>query len=84
MVLILGTNSDVAKLALKLYIEKGFRVLAASRSTEELKVFLNANLIDNAQADILYFDAGAFETHHQFYQRLPMKPHIVVYAAGCW
>ncbi len=43
---------------------------------------MTANRIENAKVDVVYFDAGAFETHHQFYQGLPIKPHIVVYAAG--
>jgi decaprenylphospho-beta-D-erythro-pentofuranosid-2-ulose 2-reductase len=28
------------------------------------------------------FDATAFDTHQEFYEKLPAKPHIVVYAAG--
>ena len=31
-VLILGANSDVAKEAMQLYVEKGYAVIAASRS----------------------------------------------------
>ena len=38
-VLILGANSDVAKSAIKLYVEKNYRVVAASRNTTELKAF---------------------------------------------
>ena len=42
-VLILGANSDVAKQAIKLYVEKGYSVIAASRSTDELIRFVQQN-----------------------------------------
>lgn len=81
-VLILGANSDVAKQAIRLYVSKGAKVIAASRSTEELKHFLRQHTIQEDQVVVRYFDATAFETHGQFYADLPFKPHIVVYAAG--
>ena len=91
-VLVLGANSDVAKEAIKLYIKTGYRVIAASRSTGELKAFAAANSIPSisdastgiapAGIDIRYFDATAFDTHEEFYRTLPVKPHIVLYAAG--
>lgn len=80
-VLILGANSDVAKQTIKLYVDKGFRVIAASRNTEQLTQFVEDN-IGKGQVDIRYFDATAFESHLDFYSNLPEKPHIVVYAAG--
>ncbi len=83
VVLILGANSDVAKEAVRLYAEGGHRVIAASRSTEELKEFVRG--LGPAFAEkvtILYFDAVAFGEHSRFYEGLPEKPHIVVYAAG--
>jgi hypothetical protein len=91
-VLVLGANSDVAKQAIKLYIKKGYTVIAASRSTGELEAFAAGNGITlanitsagitSASIDIRYFDATAFDTHEDFYTRLPAKPHIVLYAAG--
>jgi len=78
-VLVLGANSDVAKEAIKLYIKKGYKVIAASRSTDELKSFAATNGI---AIDIRYFDATAFAMHEEFYRTLPAKPHIVLYAAG--
>src|SRR5690554_1033760 len=80
-VLILGANSDVAKQAIKLYVEKGFNVIAASRNTDELTHFVERNL-PKEKVDIRYFDATAFENHLEFYANLPDKPHVVVYAAG--
>jgi len=73
VVLVLGANSDVAKEAIKLYIGKGYRVIAASRSTEELR---------KLPVSVVYFDALDFGSHRKFYDGLPEKPHIVVYAAG--
>lgn len=82
VVLILGANSDVAKEAIRLYVEKGFHVIAASRSTGTLEEYLAQHHIDPGKVTILYFDAEAFDTHAAFYASLPAKPHIVMYAAG--
>ncbi|MET0466954.1 MAG: SDR family NAD(P)-dependent oxidoreductase [Chitinophagaceae bacterium] len=81
-VLILGANSDVAKETIPLYLEKGYNVIAASRSTATLDEFVSQRKIDPARVSILYFDAEAFDTHASFYENLPVKPHIVLYAAG--
>lgn len=81
-VLILGANSDVAKECIRLYIQKGYFVLAASRSTGELQTFAAAAGIQKDKLEIRYFDATAFETHDAFYGALPVKPNIVLYAAG--
>ena len=81
-VLILGANSDVAKEAMLLYIAKGYQLVAASRSTAEIASFLEARKAPANQTIIRYFDATAFHTHKTFYDELPVKPHIVLYAAG--
>ncbi|MCE3077181.1 SDR family NAD(P)-dependent oxidoreductase [Chryseobacterium gwangjuense] len=80
-VLILGANSDVAKQCIKQYIEKGFLVIAASRNTVSLKEFVGENHLDS-KVTVLHFDAIDFDSHQKFYDELPVKPHIVVYAAG--
>ncbi|HEY8917735.1 MAG TPA: SDR family NAD(P)-dependent oxidoreductase [Chitinophaga sp.] len=81
-VLLLGANSDVAKAAIKQYTAKGYRVIAASRSTAALQAFVQQEVPKKEQVTILYFDAADFASHAGFYQQLPEKPHIVVYAAG--
>src|SRR5438552_227291 len=81
-ILILGANSDVAKEAIRLYAERGDKVIAASRSVDELRDFVARGVSRPELVTILYFDAVAFEEHRRFYERLPEKPHIVVYAAG--
>lgn len=81
-VLVLGANSDVAKEAILLYLEKGYHVIAASRSTEEIAAFMKARNAAAHQLSICYFDATAFSDHPAFYAALPSNPHIVVYAAG--
>nr|WP_315025917.1 SDR family NAD(P)-dependent oxidoreductase [uncultured Chryseobacterium sp.] len=81
-ILILGANSDVAKQCIKQYLEKGFSVMAASRNTKSLEEFINTNNLDKARINVLYFDAADFDSHQKFYTELPVKPHIVVYAAG--
>ena len=81
-VLILGANSDVAKACILQYIEKGFLVLAASRNTKSLEDFTEAHHLDHSKVTVLYFDAADFDSHQKFYDQLPVKPHIVIYAAG--
>jgi len=79
-VLILGANSDVAKQCILQYVEKGFAIIAASRSIDSLKEFVNKNNL--SEVSVLYFDASDFDSHQKFYDELPTKPHLVVYAAG--
>jgi hypothetical protein len=81
-VLILGANSDVAKECIRLYISKGYYVIAASRSTAALETFATTNNLPKKLIDIRYFDATSFDTHGAFLAALPAKPHIVLYAAG--
>ncbi len=81
-VLILGANSDVAKQCIKQYLEKGYSVVAASRDVSSLKCFVQDNHLDLTKIELLYFDATDFSSHQKFYNELPSKPNIVVYAAG--
>ena len=80
IVLILGANSDVAKQCILQYVEKGFAVIAASRSIDSLKEFVTKNNL--SKVSVLYFDASDFDSHQKFYNELPTKPHLVVYTAG--
>lgn len=80
-VLILGANSDVAKQCILQYIQKGFSVMAASRNTHSLEEFVSVNKV-HTKVSVVSFDAVDFDSHHNFYDELPVKPHIVVYAAG--
>ncbi|MFC3159555.1 Short-chain dehydrogenase [Chryseobacterium arachidis] len=80
-VLILGANSDVAKQAIRQYIQKGFSVIAASRNTQSLEEFIQKNSL-HSKVTVLSFDAVDFDSHQKFYNELSVKPHIVVYAAG--
>lgn len=81
-VLILGANSDVAKEMLRIYVQRGDFVIAASRNTAELQDFVAKNAFDPNKIDIRFWDAVNFESHRTFYEGLPAKPQIVVYAAG--
>lgn len=80
-VLIVGANSDVAKECIRQYAQKGFAIIAASRNTMSLEQFTHENNL-NAKIKILYFDSADFDSHQKFYDELPIKPHIIVYAAG--
>ncbi len=81
-VLILGANSDVAKEMLRIYVQRGDFVIAASRNTTELQAFAAQNKLPQANVDIRFWDAVDFASHQAFYEGLPAKPQIVVYAAG--
>ena len=81
-VLILGANSDVAKEAIALYVDKGYSVIAASRSTDPIKEFIAKRNIDASKVEVQYFDAVDFDSHREFYDQLESKPSIVLYAAG--
>ncbi len=78
----LGANSDVAKQCIKQYLEKGCYVMAASRNLRSLEGFIQENNLDFSKIALLFFDAEDFDSHQKFYDELPLKPHIVVYAAG--
>ena len=54
-VLILGANSDVAKEAMVLYVQRGYKVVAASRSVEEIGAFVAARGLKGVE--ILHWDA---------------------------
>jgi decaprenylphospho-beta-D-erythro-pentofuranosid-2-ulose 2-reductase len=82
VVLILGANSDVAKAAIRLYAVQGYKVIAASRNTQQLKEFIMQSRLAEYKVDVRYFDAVVFSAHAQFYKDLPEKPNIVIYAAG--
>lgn len=81
-VLILGANSDVAKEAISLYHAQGYFVIAASRNVEALQHFLQQHNLTQEDVLVQYFDAAAFDQHKIFYTSLPVKPNVVVYAAG--
>lgn len=82
VVLILGANSDVAKQCILQYLEKGFSIIASSRNLDSLESFVRENEIDSSKITLKYFDAADFSSHQKFYDELPRKPNIVIYAAG--
>lgn len=81
-VLILGANSDVAKEAILLYLQRNYDVIAASRNTSSITTFLQSRSAEMSRVDIRHFDAEDFSSHQSFYDALPVKPSIVLYAAG--
>lgn len=82
-VLILGANSDMAEALAKLYAQKGYRLLLASRDLDRLNSHA-ADLKIRYTVDVqcFSFDAHAYLTHKQFYNQLPAKPDIVIVAFG--
>lgn len=72
----------MAKECAKLYLQKDFRVMMASRNLESKEKFIKENHLNADQMDLLYFDAVDFASHQKFYSELPFKPNIVLYSAG--
>ena len=64
------------------YLEKGFSIVASSRDLDSLERFVKENSIDSSRITLNYFDASDFSSHQKFYDELPAKPNIVIYAAG--
>ena len=81
-VLILGANSDVAKECAKLYLNKSFKVIMASRNLDAMKNFINENHLNSDKIELKYFDAVDFTSHQKFYDELHSRPNIVLYSAG--
>lgn len=80
--MILGANSDVAKECAKLYLQKNFRVMMASRNLKSMEEFIKEDQLNSEKIDLLYFDAVDFASHQKFYTELPFKPNVVLYSAG--
>lgn len=67
---------------LRLYVLRGDHVIAASRNTDALQEFVSQNGLPRQKVDIRHWDAVDFDSHRPFYDTLPAKPQIVIYAAG--
>ncbi len=81
-VLVIGANSDVAKASIEAYIKKDYVIMAASRKVNDLEAFRKEQQLNDMQFQSFEFDAEKYAGHQEFYDKLPLKPHIVLYAAG--
>ena len=72
----------MAKECAKLYLQKNFRVMMASRNLKSMEDFIKENHLDSNKINLLYFDAVDFASHQKFYTELPFKPNVVLYSAG--
>ena len=72
----------MAKECAKLYLQKNFRVMMASRNLKSMEDFIKENHLDSNKINLLYFDAVDFASHQKFYSELPFKPNVVLYSAG--
>ncbi len=81
--LILGANSDIAKVTALSYLAKfpnGYLILA-SRNVSDLKNFVELNKIED-KSEIMYFDACSKDQNGEFVSRLTEKPNWIMYSAG--
>lgn len=78
-ILILGGNSDIAKACVSLFYRKGFSITLAGRNIDEITSYCKEHEIE---ATIIYFDALDYESHNSFYEKLAIKPTVVLCAFG--
>jgi short-subunit dehydrogenase len=77
-VLILGATSDVALAFADLCAMKGHSLILAARRTEDLLVVKSdLEIRYNVPVHLALFDARSFQTHHLFYNSLPIAPGII-------
>ncbi len=82
-ILIIGAGSDIARPLAYLYAKSGYGIYFASRNIEKLNRDANdIKLRFNVDALAFQFDVTKTESHHEFYNSLPMKPIGVVCLAG--
>ena len=72
----------MAKECVRLYLQKGFHVMMASRNLKSMEEFIKENQLNSEKIDLLYFDAVDFASHQKFYNELSLKPNIILYSAG--
>jgi short-subunit dehydrogenase len=82
-VLILGATSDIGYAIAKKFASAKFNVQLAARNSDQLKPFQSDLKIRyEVDCSLHSFDALNFDTHRDFYDRLPIKPDITVYVIG--
>lgn len=82
-VLILGAHSDMAKACAYRYASAGYDLYLAARDADVLTAFAN-DLIIRTSVSIrcISFDATDFNSHHEFYRQLEIKPEGVISFIG--
>ncbi|MEI6767015.1 MAG: SDR family oxidoreductase [Bacteroidota bacterium] len=82
--LILGSNSDVGKACAYRYARENFNILLASRTIDEFQTALasDVSIRYNVTTENVYFDALKTESHNDFYNKLKIKPDVVISAFG--
>ena len=82
-VLVLGAKSEMARAIAHRFAREGFNLYLAGRRKAEMEADASDLQIRfKVDAQVLEFDALAYETHHGFYDGLDPKPEIVVSVVG--
>jgi decaprenylphospho-beta-D-erythro-pentofuranosid-2-ulose 2-reductase len=82
-ILILGSNSDIAKAIAKQYAQKGFNLLLASRKPEIQKEFAKDLMLrNNVEIECHEFNVLDYSTHDDFLARLEGQFSGVICAVG--
>lgn len=79
----MGARSDIAQATAHEFARNGSNVILAARNVETLAA-TKSDLEIRHQTTVYLaeFDAEGFDSHQDFYRKLPVKPDIVLYAVG--
>jgi decaprenylphospho-beta-D-erythro-pentofuranosid-2-ulose 2-reductase len=83
-ILVLGGNSDIGLAVAHLFAQnEKANIILASRDVQSLeKRAKNLAIRHSVKAEALFFDACDYDSHHDFYNKLSLKPDVVVVAFG--
>lgn len=82
-VLILGATSDMAIALARHLGSKGHNLQLAARNTEHLlSLKKDIEIKNNVTVEPISFNALNFESHHQFYHSLSVKPDVAIVVFG--
>ena len=82
-VLILGAGSDIAMAIATSFAKNNYAVQLAARNADRLSAFAtDMQLRHNVSCTRHEFDALQFNSHHAFFDQLPVKPDVTVCVFG--
>ena len=81
--LILGARSDIGQAVAHEFARNGFDIILAARNSETLSTTRSdLEIRYQVKAYLAEFDASKYNTHPEFYSKLPVKPEVALYAIG--
>ena len=81
--LILGASSDIGFAIAKKFASEKYDIQLAGRNADLLEPFRSdIEIRYQVPCTIHLFDALNFQSHHDFFHQLPVKPDVTIYVAG--